>query len=408
MIKMCIVAEYMYCGGSEKSLLAFLNCLDRSVFDITLLLMKKKGDLLGLLPDDIKVEEIVIPSNETYDLLCGRKEAIKYAVRNGRFVFAIKKIIRSIKMSCQAHTPTERRVWFYNNIAEQVDSYPVGFDIVIDYMGYGLFNTFYAIKKVKGKVKFSWVHFEPQIAMPDFTAFRDILNEYNYIMCVSKNGMEQVCSMMPELSAKCRTFHNIVDEKDIKRMAEVERIEKKSTEGITILSVGRLDPPKGFDIGIGVIERLIKEGYAIKWKIIGEGWQRKELEERIAQTKEAFENIELLGQKINPYPYFEMCDIYMQPSRHEGYGIAVAEARAFDKPILVTDFAGAREQLVHGVTGIITECEEDAIYYSLKKMIDDKDLRQHLSENLKKEHGKIPPQLKWFFETIDKELSSAE
>ena len=33
----------------------------------------------------------------------------------------------------------------------------------------------------------------------------------------------------------------------------------------------------------------------------------------------------LLGQQLNPYPYLKMCDIYFQPSRHEGYGIAVAE-----------------------------------------------------------------------------------
>ena len=37
------------------------------------------------------------------------------------------------------------------------------------------------------------------------------------------------------------------------------------------------------------------------------------------------------------------CDIYFQPSRHEGYGIALAEARIFCKPIVATDFAGAKE-----------------------------------------------------------------
>ena len=40
-------------------------------------------------------------------------------------------------------------------------------------------------------------------------------------------------------------------------------------------------------------------------------------------------NIILLGNKNNPYPFFKDCDIYVQPSRHEGYCITLAEARIF-------------------------------------------------------------------------------
>lgn len=100
------------------------------------------------------------------------------------------------------------------------------------------------------------------------------------------------------------------------------------------MSIGRLAYQKGFDLGIEVIEKLCKEGYAIKWYIIGEGNQRTELEQKISESIYAKESIVLLGQQINPYPYLKMCDIYFQPSRHEGYGIAVAEARVFCKPIV--------------------------------------------------------------------------
>ena len=47
------------------------------------------------------------------------------------------------------------------------------------------------------------------------------------------------------------------------------------------MSIGRLAYQKGFDLGIEVIEKLCKEGYAIKWYIIGEGNQRTELEQKI-------------------------------------------------------------------------------------------------------------------------------
>ena len=51
--KICFVAEYMFCGGTEKSLISLLPFLDRAKYDITLLLLKKKGDFLSQLPDEM-------------------------------------------------------------------------------------------------------------------------------------------------------------------------------------------------------------------------------------------------------------------------------------------------------------------------------------------------------------------
>ena len=39
------------------------------------------------------------------------------------------------------------------------------------------------------------------------------------------------------------------------------------------------------------------------------------------------------------------CDLYVQPSRHEGFCISLAEALCFDVPIVATPFTGAKEQL---------------------------------------------------------------
>lgn len=52
------------------------------------------------------------------------------------------------------------------------------------------------------------------------------------------------------------------------------------------------------------------------------------------------------------------CDIYVQPSRHEGYCITLAEARVFPNPIVATDFVGAKEQLATRRNGIVTGFSE--------------------------------------------------
>lgn len=163
---------------------------------------------------------------------------------------------------------------------------------------------------------------------------------------------------------------------------------KKDRDVFSIVSIGRLDHQKGFDLGIEVIERLCKEGYAIRWYIIGEGNQRAELEQKISETVYAKESIVLLGQQLNPYPYLKMCDIYFQPSRHEGYGIAVAEARAFCKPIVSTNFAGAQEQLINNETGIITECTIESMYRGVKLLLDNyNDFQHRFSKNLAAQKG---------------------
>ena len=387
MKKICFVAEYMLCGGTEKSLLSLLPLLDRNKYDITLLLLKKKGDLIAELPADIKVQEIPLPKEIEDELSYGRKKALIQTFKKGKIIQVFKKIIDGLRMLINTKSDVGRRVWYYKSIKNKIQKYPEKFDIVIDYMGYGLFNSYYAAEKIQGKVKISWVHFEPKKCMPDFSDFKEVLQKFQYIMCVSKETERNMLELIPELSGRYRVFYNIVNGEELKEKSDLMEI-KKGKNVFSIVSIGRLAHQKGFDLGIEVIEKLCKEGYAIKWYIIGEGNQRTELEQKISESIYAKESIVLLGQQINPYPYLKMCDIYFQPSRHEGYGIAVAEARVFCKPIVSTDFAGAREQLINNETGIITECTIESMYEGLKLLIDNfNEFQCKFSKNLEAQLG---------------------
>ena len=385
--KICFVAEYMLCGGTEKSLLSLLPLLDRNKYDITLLLMKKKGDLLTELPEDIKVHEIPLPKELEEELLNSRKNALIQAFKKGEIIQVIKKLVAGFRMVISTNSDVGRRLWYYKSIKNKIQEYPEMFDVVIDYMGYGLFNSYYAAEKIKGKVKISWVHFEPKICMADFGDFKEVLQKFQYIMCVSKETQRNMLELIPELADRYRVFYNIVNEEELKKKSDLREI-KKDRDVFSIVSIGRLDHQKGFDLGIEVIERLCKEGYAIRWYIIGEGNQRAELEQKISETVYAKESIVLLGQQLNPYPYLKMCDLYFQPSRHEGYGIAVAEARAFCKPIVSTNFAGAQEQLINNETGIITECTIESMYRGVKLLLDNyNDFQHRFSKNLAAQKG---------------------
>ena len=91
-----------------------------------------------------------------------------------------------------------------------------------------------------------------------------------------------------------------------------------------------------------------------------------------------------MGAKSNPYPYIAKADIYVQPSRHEGYCLTLAEAKCLAKPIVTTNFIGAYEQIEDGYTGFIVGCDEEELYRKIKYLLDHKMEQDKLHENLLK------------------------
>ena len=92
----------------------------------------------------------------------------------------------------------------------------------------------------------------------------------------------------------------------------------------------------------------------------------------------------LLGNQKNPYPYFKQCDLYVQTSRFEGYCLTLAEARCFNKPIVTTDFIGANEQIIDGENGFIVGYNPEELYIKICELIVSQELRENFQSNLEK------------------------
>lgn len=398
--KICFVCEYMLCGGVEKSLISLLNLLPHDKYEVTVLLLQKKGELLDEIPSWVHVREIDLPEEVRDDLLYGKWNALKHAIRTGHFVRAAKKAITGLQISYPNYTDDMKRVRYYNRIEPLFQIFPKEFDVAIDYMGYGLLNTFYTAKKIKAKRKLAWIHFDIELSMGDISAYTCYFDDYDELVCVSKEIKDKMLRKLPQYKDKYRVFYNVINRKEILQKAQigVECFEK--TDGISIVSVGRLDPPKGFDLALHSFAKLKDEGYKFHWYIVGEGHQREKLEALI-QELALRDFVTLLGKQLNPYPFVNQCDLYFQPSRHEAYGIAVAEARMLYKPILCTDFAGAKEQFVDGKTARIVKCDVDSLYTGLKEMFDSPELRNLFSNNLEKQYLSADATLEKFESLIE-------
>ena len=92
----------------------------------------------------------------------------------------------------------------------------------------------------------------------------------------------------------------------------------------------------------------------------------------------------LLGRKENPYGYFKTCDIYVQPSFEEGFGITVAEAKIFQKPIVITDFGTAWEHVENGKNGYIVNMNPEGLSHAIRTLMNNEEIKNIFTNNLKK------------------------
>ena len=276
---------------------------------------------------------------------------------------------------------TNNMSYYYKYLLSGVKSLDDKYDLAVAYAGPMDFITYFVLNKIKAKKRVQWIHF-------DITkiGFNKKFAEKNYkkfdkIFVVSEEGKEKLINLIPALNNKIEAFFNIISCNLIENMSKNEKGFNDSFDGVRILTVGRLSKEKGQDLTINVLARLRNEGYKVKWYCVGDGPDKENYYNKIKDLGIEDYYI-LLGSKLNPYPFMKECDIYVQPSRHEGYCITLGEARCFDNPIVTTNFTGANEQIKNGETGLVCDISEEAIYKSIKKLLDDKELYNKIRINI--------------------------
>ena len=129
---------------------------------------------------------------------------------------------------------------------------------------------------------------------------------------------------------------------------------------------------------------LRDKGIDFQWFFIGEGSERKNLEDMISKYA-LTKNVILVGATDNPYIYMNNADIYVQTSRFEGYCLTLGEARILNTPVISTNFDVVYNQLVDGENGLIVDMKPKAIAEAIERISRDSVLREHIVDNLKKE-----------------------
>ncbi|WP_249308760.1 glycosyltransferase [Lederbergia citrea] len=107
-----------------------------------------------------------------------------------------------------------------------------------------------------------------------------------------------------------------------------------------------------------------------------------------------------MGIKANPYPFIKNSDIYVQTSRFEGFGLAIAEARMLNIPVVATRFDAVYNQMVEGKNGLVVDMEAGAVCEGILQLINDVELRDEIIEYLHAEKKGNVEEINKFYQLI--------
>lgn len=374
--KLLFVMPGLAAGGGERSLVNLLSQIDYDCFEVDLFLFNHNGMFMEFLPKEVRI--ISLP--ETYRLFASPlPESIIHLLSKGKPTLAYNRVMFTVKNRTSRNLLiSEQYNWRY--VASSLERIDKKYDAAVGFLEKT--STYFCVDKVDALKKIGWVHidYDKLDLDPDFDI--KYFEQLDSIVTVSEECASVLQRRFPSQKQKVEVIYNIVSPKVINKMADqdVDVYDRKDGE-IIVISIGRLHYQKYFEIAIEACRKLVDKGYQLRWNIIGEGEEREKLTGLIKRYG-LEDNFRLLGLKSNPYPYIKQADIYAQTSRFEGKSIAIDEAKILNKPIVVTDFSTARDQITNGTDGLIVDMSPDAMADGLEKLINNADLKGRLVHNL--------------------------
>ncbi len=399
-IKLLFIGITMRCGGSEKSFLSFVNCLDFDRFEVDLVLAKKDGLFMAQIPKQINVIEM---EKFGEHFLLANSNAVSclfntFIKKNPLYAFDILPYFLKAVLFRKSWSDTGGRLWVH--MMQKLKPLQKEYDVAVAYWGDR--TMFYMIDKVKAKKKITWLHFDYAHPKRDNKLYYKYFSQCDAIVNVSTLVDDALKGELPELNEKCLVIENINNPILINQLAEAgDDFPDADYTGKRILTVGRIAEQKGYDFAVKAMSLLKKDGIDAKWYVLGDGEEDyKSYIRTLCEEYDVADRFVFLGTTPNPYSYMAKCDIYAQPSRFEGKPIAVEEAKILCKPILAASYLSAPEQLNGGKYGMICDMNGEGVYEKLKIMLTDDAVCQGFTDELKKHDFSNTCEIEKFYNII--------
>lgn len=237
------------------------------------------------------------------------------------------------------------------------------------------------VSYINYECKIAWVRCDYKRMLDDIGRQREEhYSRFKSVVCVSEQTFNSFREVFPEYKSKTYCIPNPQDETMILQRAEVvDNDPRFKQQGLTFVSIGRLDKVKRFTSISEIAKKLSDMGLRFHWYIIGDGDERHAIENSINALKmDAF--VIMLGAKTNPYYYIKRSDALICTSRSEACPRVINEAKILHTPTVSTDFPSVYEFICNGENGLISTLED--MHLSIMRLFSDNDVYSRIQNGI--------------------------
>jgi GalNAc-alpha-(1->4)-GalNAc-alpha-(1->3)-diNAcBac-PP-undecaprenol alpha-1,4-N-acetyl-D-galactosaminyltransferase len=157
------------------------------------------------------------------------------------------------------------------------------------------------------------------------------------------------------------------------------------TDDRHLLAIGKLIPQKGFDLAIAAFAQVAERHPEWTMTILGEGEMRPELE-KLCMELGVEDRVFMPGIVKNVDAHLRKADIFILPSRFEGFPVTLCEAMACGVPVIASNCLSGPREIVHdGIDGMLVKPENiSALAIGLNQLMSDPGKRQYFSHHAPK------------------------
>ena len=161
---------------------------------------------------------------------------------------------------------------------------------------------------------------------------------------------------------KVRMIPNAIDLEEIDRGArpgDARRVRDAAGLGerdTVLLSVGRLEANKGFDVLLDALGAIQAHGAPLtgkwKWVLVGDGPRRRALEQQIARMR-LQDRVLMPGRLADPdlHAWYEAATLFVHPTLYEGSSLVTLEAMSHRRAIVASNAGGLADKVKPGING---------------------------------------------------------
>jgi len=191
------------------------------------------------------------------------------------------------------------------------------------------------------------------------------------VVAVSEQGRDRLAASGAVGRESLRLVRNGVDLERFRAIARSRGDRQEIVVGMT----AQLTAQKAWPDFLSVIASLRAEGLPVRGLIVGSGPLRDELV-ALADQMGLAGFVEFAGFQEDVVPWLARMDLFLFTSRWEGLSVAVIEAMASGLPIVATDVAAIREQVVEEANGFVCQVGDlPAMVRACRRLCEEPELR---------------------------------